>query len=181
MYRFLTVVIFSASFLFVSCENPLEDKVNKLEDELENQKIEQENQKKLIESLVLQLTKQQKIIDSLEISQKQYSDSLNSELKMLIESQARTIQFLINSQPETTDDYLRIDSLQICWGIGQANYQGNVVKFVVPFTEIPKVYMTPINAQGQIGVNKLTVSSASFSVSYESKVSFNYLAIGKWK
>ncbi|MBK8944069.1 MAG: hypothetical protein IPM32_02255 [Ignavibacteriae bacterium] len=182
MYQILKIkLIVLTTILFVNCENPLEDKLNKLEDELESQKIEQENQKELIKTLLFQLTRQQEIIDSLNLSQKQYSDSLNSELERLIENQAQTIQMLIASQPETNENYLRIDSLQMCWGNGRTNMNGVTLEFPVSFIDPPKILMDLIVRQNALGVDNITNSSARFYMNWEGYCDFSYFAIGKWK
>jgi hypothetical protein len=199
--------LFLLSIFFLSCENPLEDRVNKLEDELENQKIEQGNQNKLIETLILQLTKQQTVIDSLNKKNKEYSDSLFEKLhnytdsvninyikkldsintnlanyiNSLINEQNNIIQAIIDSQPETDNDYLRIDSLQLCWGVGRTNSKGVTLQFPVSFIEPPKIFMDLIVGQNALGVNELTTTSARFYINWDNYWDFNYFALGRWK
>jgi hypothetical protein len=220
MYHWLKIKsLLLISFLLLSCDNPLENRVNELEDELENQKIEQENQSLIISSLLNQLLTQQSIIDSLNKKQLEYADSINLELLQytdsinsdqdeyidsinieqlkeldslnmnltnyideLIQNQNQIIEMLITSQPSTSNDYLRIDSLQICWGNGSANIDGTTLTFPAEFTENPKVFMTPITVQSTVGVKNITSTSATFYTSSSpAKIAFSYNAFGKWK
>jgi len=65
------------NFVFlISCKNPLEERVNDLENELESQK-------QLISTLIEQIYSQQSLIDSLNNSNREYSDSLYNELESL--------------------------------------------------------------------------------------------------
>ncbi|MCB0732440.1 MAG: hypothetical protein KDC88_15560, partial [Ignavibacteriae bacterium] len=84
--------------LILSCENPLEDKVDKLEEELEHQKNEQKNQSELIESLLAQLIAQQNIIEELNVKQLEYSDSLYKKL-------------LEHSDSNDSEQIIKLDSL----------------------------------------------------------------------
>lgn len=173
------------SILLISCENPLEDRVDKLEDELGDQKIENENQTQLIADLMSQLIDQQAVIDSLNKQQLEYSDSINSGLKSyvddLVSSQNQIINMLINSQPQTGNNYLRVDSLQICWGNGSANKDGKIIAYPVSFIELPKIFITNKNEQAMVGVTNITESNAKFFVNYSANVNFSFSAMGKWE
>lgn len=70
---------------------------------------------------------QQSLIDSLNKSNMEYSDSLYNELESLIFIQSQTIQLLISSLPGTGEDFLRIDSLQICWGSVVSNDSFSII------------------------------------------------------
>jgi len=173
------ILIITLSISVLSCDNSLESRVKDLEDELKNQK-------ELINSLLTQLMIQQTIIDSLYQKHIEYTDSVNMDLRsyleMLIENQNELIQMLIDTQPITTDNYIRIDSLQICWGSSVTNFNGRVVSFPASFTENPKVFMTPYQTtQSMFGVKDITTYSAMFYTSTAASIPFSYNAFGKWK
>ncbi|MCB9209596.1 MAG: hypothetical protein H6609_09455 [Ignavibacteriales bacterium] len=195
--------------LILSCENPLEDKVDKLEEELEHQKNEQKNQSELIESLLAQLIAQQNIIEELNVKQLEYSDSLykkllehsdsndseqiikldslNQSLKNYIDdlvfSQNQILDMLVNSQPEAAENYIRIDSTQICWGDGMADSNGEIVIFPKPFSIVPSVVMTrhSTSIYKSFKVAQVTLESAVFQISSDTFDQYSYIATGRWK
>ena len=139
----------------ISCENPLEDRVNDLEKELDTQK-------QLISTLINQIYSQQTLIDLLSKSNMMYSDSLYNDLEPLISNQSQTIQLLVSSLPSTGENFIQIDSLQVCWGSGAANDVGTVIKFPVAFIEPPKVFITQAVKQDLSGVTNITNTVLNF-------------------
>ncbi|MDZ7723868.1 MAG: hypothetical protein U5R06_13935 [candidate division KSB1 bacterium] len=120
------------------------------------------------------------LIDSLKNRNIEYSDSLYNELQSLISNQNQTIQLLISSLPTTGKDFMRFDSLQICWGGGFANDKGVIIEFPVVFIEPPKVFITQALRQDLSGVTHVTESSAKF-YTYGGRNFINFCAIGKWQ
>ncbi|MFZ1289430.1 MAG: hypothetical protein WAR79_05040 [Melioribacteraceae bacterium] len=153
------------------------------------------------------MTKQQTVIDSLNKKNKEYSDSLFNNLHNhtdsvnlenirrldsintsltnyindLINDQNYIIQAIIDSQPETDNDYLRIDSLQLCLGVGRTNSKGVTLQYPLSFIEPPKIFMDLIVGQNALGVNEITTTSARFYINWENYCDSNYFALGRWK
>lgn len=174
MSKSLEFFIICIFFVFlIGCENPLEERVNKLENELESQK-------QLISTLMEQIYSQQSLIDSLSNSNREYSDSLYNELESLIFNQNQTIQLLITSLPSTGENFLRIESLQICWGSGVTNDEGVIIEFPVAFIEPPKVFITQAVRQDLSGVTNITNTSAKF-YTYGGNNLISFCAIGRWQ
>jgi uncharacterized coiled-coil protein SlyX len=175
MLKLLEVFIVLNFFVFLTgCENPLEDRVDELEKELNSQK-------QTINSLVEQIYLQQSIIDSLNNNNREYSDSLYNELELLVSSQNETIQLLISSLPKTGKDFIRIDSLQICWGSGYGNVNGAKIEFPVAFIEPPKVFITSPVSQDISGITNITTTSAIFYTYSDRNSTISFCAIGKWQ
>ena len=175
MVKFLEFFnVFILGIFLIGCENPLENRVNDLEKELDSQK-------QLINTLVEQIYLQQSIMDSLNNHNKEYSDSLYNEIESLILSQNETIQLLISSLPSTGKDFIRIDSLQICWGSGSANENGVIIEFPVAFIEPPKVFITLPARQDLSGVTNITTTSAKFYIYHDGSNIISYCAMGKWQ
>ena len=170
---FLIPIVYFCVFL-VGCENPLEERVSDLENELDSQE-------ELINSLIKQIYAQQTIIDSLSNRNREYSDSLYSEIDSLISNQNKSIQLLISSLPSTGEDYIRIDSLQICWGDGFASTSGINIEFPVVFIEPPRVFITSPVKQDVSGVTNITTAKAKFYTYNDTNYLISYCAMGKWK
>jgi hypothetical protein len=141
---------------------------------------ELDSQKQLISSLIEQIFLQQTIIDSLNNSNRKYSDSLHNELESLILSQNETIKLLISRLPSTGENFIRIDSLQICWGSGIANDNGVIIEFPVAFTEPPKVFITQAVRQDLSGITEITNTNAKF-YAYGGNNLIRFCAMGKWQ
>jgi len=174
MRKFLLFPITYFCLFLIGCENPLEERLNELEDEVGVQK-------ELINSLIDQIYTQQSIIDSLHNRNREYSDSLYSEIDTLISNQNKTIQLLISSLPSTGEDYIRIDSLQICWGGGFAGISGSYIEFPVVFIEPPKVFITSLVKQDLSGVTNITTTRAKFYSYNDTNYFISYCAMGRWK
>ena len=169
--------------LVLSCENPLEDRVN----ELENQLLEHEKQQAQNDSVSNALMVQQALIDSVLVEQRKYIDSVNTEQQEYIDSlnavQQELIEMLISGQPieASGDAYVRINNVQICWGSELADLRGTRVTFPAIYAEIPVVIMNPTAEEQLIGsVKNITIGGATFYLNIEAKRSFDYQAIGFW-
>jgi uncharacterized coiled-coil protein SlyX len=176
MLKSLAFITGCILFVFlIACQNPLEERVNDLEKELDAQE-------QLINSLIAQIYSQQTLIDSLNKSNREHTDSLYSELEILVANQNETIQLLISSLPSTGENFIRIDSLQICWGSGYANDIGVTIQFPVAFIEPPKVFITYPAKQDLSGVTNITATNAKF-YTYAPSWGYviSYCAMGKWQ
>ena len=101
------LIFLSAIGSFISCENPLEGRVNDLEEQLEQQKEDQIKQQATLDSLFLVIRDQNSIINSMIISRQRIIDSLSSEFNQTFDSlnsdQKAKIDSLINNQNNAID------------------------------------------------------------------------------
>ena len=102
--QIITVVVI---FFAVSCENPLEDRINELENKLEQQEKEQNRQQEILDSLLIKVQGQNATINSLIASRQRSIDSLivifNQSLDSLSSQQNRMIDSLIAEQNALID------------------------------------------------------------------------------
>ena len=109
--------------------------------------------------------------DSLNTVQNAYIDSLNGVQQTLIDA-------LISTQPSTGENYVRIDSIQICWGIN--NSTQTTIIFNPIFSEVPTVILTTVNSTAANNYHLTAVSTTSATVSYNGS-GYHWSAIGKWQ
>ena len=162
--------------LYYSCTDDIVADI----DAIQTENAEQDAQ---IDSLLTVLTEQQVYTDSLNTvqntlnaDQQAYIDSLNGVQQTLIDA-------LISTQPSTGENYVRIDSVQICWGQGSANNSGTILNFPKSFIEVPFVTATIINEihSQPLSVTNIQTNSAIFITNSPIDKSFLYHAIGRWK
>ena len=118
-----------------------------------------------------------------------YVDSLitvqntnNATQLALIEAQQALIDALISTATSTGENYVRIDSVQICWDTFSIN-NATTITFPITFIESPFITtsLTLNSGDLRVYVSSITTSNALFTPKNGSSTSGTYHAIGKWQ